>query len=182
MGTPKALLRDASGEPWLGRGVRALRDAGCGRIAVVLGAAYDDAVGLVPPGVDVVRADDWEVGMGESLRVGLRHLQGTDAAAAVVTLVDLPDVGAPVVERVLQRWSANDEPAAALVRAVYDGLPGHPVVLGREHWPGLLDTVSGDVGAQAYLTRVDVRRTVALVECADLATGRDVDRPPRGGA
>lgn len=182
MGTPKALLHDEHGESWLGRGVRVLRDGGCARVTVVLGAAYDEALRLLPPDADAVRADDWERGMGESLRAGLQHLAGTDAQAAVVSLVDLPDVDAAVVERVLDRWRARPAPAGALVRAVYDGRPGHPVVLGREHWPALLESVAGDVGAQHYLTGVDVRRSVEVVECADLATGRDVDRPPRGGA
>lgn len=181
MGAPKALLRDESGEPWLVRGVRVLLQGGCGEVVVVLGASYDEAVLLVPEDdrVAVVRAEQWQQGMGESLRAGLRHLGGTAARAAVVTLVDLPDVGAPVVDRVLVAWSRHGRASAAVVRATYEGRPGHPVVLGREHWEPLLETLSGDVGAQAYLTRHDVGRSVEDVECADLATGRDVDRPPR---
>lgn len=179
MGTPKALLRDEAGEPWLARAVRVLLQAGCDQVVVVLGASYDEALLLVPEDdrVAVVRADDWQQGMGESLRAGLLHLGGTTARAAVVTLVDLPDVGAPVVARVLEASAARAQPAAALVRATYEGRPGHPVVIGREHWEPLLETLAGDVGAQRYLTRQDVGRTVEDVECADLATGRDVDRP-----
>lgn len=179
MGGPKALLRDDTGEPWLVRAVRVLLQAGCDEVVVLLGASYEDAVRLVPDDhrVAVVRAHHWDEGMGETLRAGLRHLAGTQARAAVVTLVDLPDVGAPVVARVLEAWAAQQRPTAALVRATYGGRPGHPVVLGRDHWEPLLATVSGDVGAQRYLTRVDLRRTVEDVECADLATGRDVDRP-----
>jgi molybdenum cofactor cytidylyltransferase/nicotine blue oxidoreductase len=186
MGTPKALLRTESGQPWLHRGVTALRDGGCDAVAVVLGASYDEAVRLLPdptsPDLDVVRADDWQEGMGASLRAGLRHLLDTTAQAAVVTLVDLPDVGGEVVGRVLRTWRGHERPAAALARAVYDGRPGHPVVIGRDHWEGVLGSLAGDVGAQAYLSRVDVRRTVDLVECADLATGRDVDEPPGSGS
>jgi CTP:molybdopterin cytidylyltransferase MocA len=182
MGTPKALLRDDHDEPWLARSVRVLLQAGCDEVAVVLGASYDEALRLLPEDdrVVVVRSEHWQGGMGESLRAGLRHLTGTPALAAVVTLVDLPDVGAPVVARVLDAWGGRQQPRAALLRATYDGRPGHPVVLGRDHWEPVLETVSGDVGAQRYLTRVDVRRTVEDVECADLATGRDVDRA-RGG-
>ena len=183
MGGPKALLRDDTGEPWVSRAVRGLLQAGCDRVAVVLGASYDEAVRLVPEDeqVTVVPAVDWQQGMGESLRAGLQHLITTPARAAVVTLVDLPDVGAPVVARVLEAWAASQVPPAAVARAVYDGRPGHPVVIGREHWRPLLDAVHGDAGAQRYLTRQAVRRTVEDVECADLATGRDVDRPERAG-
>jgi CTP:molybdopterin cytidylyltransferase MocA len=88
----------------------------------------------------------------------------------VVTLVDLPDVDARVVGRLLE---LPDEPAV-LARAAYDGTPGHPVLLGRDHWAGVAATAGGDQGARAYLRA----REVLLVECGDLATGRDQDTPP----
>jgi CTP:molybdopterin cytidylyltransferase MocA len=183
MGTPKALLRTAAGEPWLTRAVRALHGGGCDGVAVVLGASYDEATALLPEDdLTVVRADAWERGMGESLRAGLARLLQTGADAAVVTLVDLPDVDAAVVARVLAAWRGHAPPRAAPLRAAYEGRPGHPVVLGRDHWPPLLDSLGGDVGAQDYLTRVDVSRSVESVECADLASGRDVDRPSGSGA
>ena len=62
---------------------------------------------------------------------------------------------------------------AALARAAYQGVPGHPVVIGRDHWRGVLDVAAGDRGARDYLAAHDH----ALVECGDLATGRDVDTP-----
>ena len=43
MGMPKALVRDDAGEPWLVRGVRALRDGGCDAVTVVLGAGAEEA-------------------------------------------------------------------------------------------------------------------------------------------
>ncbi len=118
--------------------------------------------------VDVVVAADWDEGMGASLRTGLQSLT-TDAAAALVTLVDLPDVGPEVVRRLLDRPVS----AATLARAVYDGTPGHPVLIGRDHWAGVIESAIGDQGARAYLGS----HQVELVECGDLATGRDVDGP-----
>ena len=50
-------------------------------------------------------------------------------------------------------------------------MPGHPVLLGRDHWAGVAATATGDAGARDYLRG----RDVTLVECGDLATGRDVD-------
>ena len=165
MGTPKALV-----DGWLAHGVDTLLDGGCSGVTVVLGAAVDEALALLPAGpVDHVVAEDWAEGMSASLRVGLSSLSGTDAEAAVVLLVDLPDVGAPVVSRLLGPGAGAD----ALARASYDGRPGHPVLLGRDHWDGVAATARGDEGARAYLAAHDV----ALVECGDLATGQDVDRP-----
>lgn len=169
MGRPKALVRDAAGEPWLVRGVRALRGGGCDSVTVVLGAAADDAAPLLEgTGAAVVLAEDWADGMAASLRAGLASLESSDAEVAVVSLVDLPDVGADVVRRVVGEGAGP----ATLARATYDGTPGHPVVMGRDHWRGVLETATGDRGARDYLAS----QTVALVECGDLATGHDVDR------
>lgn len=167
MGQPKALVRDADGASWLARSVEVLREAGCDPVTVVLGAEAERARSLVPDGVAVVVADDWAEGMSASLRAGLRALGDPDAV--VLSLVDLPDVTADVVRRV----AAGAGPTT-LARAVYDGAPGHPVVLGRDHWAAIADSATGDAGAKPYLAA----RDVALVECADLATGHDVDTPP----
>lgn len=168
MGTPKALVHDHDGTSWLARAVAALRDGGCDRVTVVLGAAADEArVLLAGQDVAVVVAGDWAEGMGASLRAGLAALEDLDGDAAVVTLVDLPDVGADVVRRVAGLGAGR----GVLARAAYAGEPGHPVLLGREHWAGVAASATGDRGARAYLGA----HQVAVVECGDLATGRDVD-------
>jgi len=170
MGMPKALVVGQDGAPWLSHGVTALLGGGCDGVTVVLGAAAVDAVTLVPPGpVTIVVAADWAEGMSASLRAGLAALAATDAETAVVTLVDLPDVGSDVVHRVID---LGTDPGV-LARATYDGQPGHPVLLGRDHWAGVAESASGDAGARDYLGR----HTVLEVECGDLATGKDVDRP-----
>jgi CTP:molybdopterin cytidylyltransferase MocA len=167
MGLPKALVTDERGS-WLVRGVDLLEVGGCERITVVLGADVARAGALlVDLDVTVTVADDWSEGMGASLRAGLRSLAGSTAEGALVTLVDLPDLVPQVVARVV---AAGDGPAT-LARATYDGRPGHPVLLGRDHWAGVIESAVGDQGAPAYLAT----REVTLVECGDLATGRDVD-------
>jgi molybdenum cofactor cytidylyltransferase/nicotine blue oxidoreductase len=170
MGRPKALVRDEAGEPWLVRGVRALREGGCDAVTVVLGAGADEARPLLDgTGARWVLADDWAAGMAASLRAGLTALADDDAVAVLVSLVDLPDVHADVVRRVAAR---GGDPGA-VARAAYDGVPGHPVLLGRDHWAGVLGSAAGDRGARDYLAT----RPVVLVECGDLATGRDQDTP-----
>lgn len=171
MGTPKALVVVA-GRSWLVGAIDALRAGGCDRVRVVLGASADEARALVPPGIDVTVADDWAAGMGASLSAGLDALEGSGAAAALVHLVDLPDVGAEVVRRVLARAG---EGSSVLARASYDGRPGHPVLLGRDHWEAVSEAATGDEGARSYLAA----RHTTLVECGDLAGGADVDRPPQ---
>lgn len=175
MGGPKALVRPApDGPTLLETALARLRAAGLDHVVVVVGAAAEAVAPLATAGgADAVQAEDWDEGMGASLRAGLRHLTAAapDARAALVTLVDLLDVGPDVHRRVLD--AAGPDPAAALVRATYDGRPGHPVLLGRDHWADVLDTARGDRGARRYLA---THRTRA-VECGDLATGGDADTP-----
>jgi CTP:molybdopterin cytidylyltransferase MocA len=189
MGVPKALLRDASGTTWVVRTVRVLAEAGVAEVVVVVGAAADEVRrALLHEDVRVVHADGWAEGMGASLRAGLAHLAGAADAdtaagpgdssdpghaplavdAVLVCVVDTPGLNAAVVRRVAAHARRD-----ALVRATYDGTPGHPVVLGAAHLPGIRDSAAGDVGARDYLRR----HAPVEVECADLATGTDVDHP-----
>lgn len=193
MGTPKALVPG-----WLPDSVGVLRDGGCDTVTVVLGAGAPQARALVPDDTAVVLAADWADGMGASLRAGLSALarperparslgaEGSEVAprrdpsrrrqpaeAALVHLVDLPDVTAEVVRRVLE--AASEHGCGALARAAYGGVPGHPVLLGRDHWAGVIASARGDQGARAYLKE----RDVVLVECGDLASGADQDTPSR---
>ena len=170
MGRPKALVHDERGS-WLVRGVEVLRGGGCDPVLVVLGAA-PEAADLLPDGVRAVVAEDWAEGMGASLRAGLAALESSDAEQVVVTLVDLPDLVPQVVQRLLA--AAEEAGPAALARAAYDGEPGHPVLIGRDHWPRVREVARGDRGARDLLASAEV----LLVECGDLAGGRDVDSFP----
>lgn len=161
-GKPKVLV-----DGWLDIAVRALRDGGCDDVVLVLGAADVPP----PPGVTAVTACDWDQGLSASVRTGLVQAERSQADYAVLHVVDTPDVEADVVARVLQRALTS---RAWLARACFGERPGHPVVLARQHWPGVLAGLTGDRGAGAYLGGRD---DVEHVECSDLATGRDIDEP-----
>ena len=172
MGVPKALLADDDGVPYLDRAVGTLLEGGCATVTVVLGASAPEAEDILrihgwleDEDVSVVVNDDWATGMGGSLVAGLR---ACDADAALVLLVDLPDVHDDAVAR-LAAVAATD----ALARATYGGRPGHPVVIGRDHWQGVIESAGGDSGARGYLDA----HGVLDIPCDDLATGRDLDRP-----
>ena len=181
LGRPKALMRTADGEPWVARGARLLRAAGCDHVLVVLGAAAAEATALVPAGIDILVVENWADGMGESLRQALSAaladavFEGAppadatkDADAALITLVDLPDLPLEVAARIL----ANPFDDNTLTQAVFGGLPGHPVLIGRAHLAGIIPTLVGDRGARDYL----VAHSVTEVECGDLFDGHDIDR------
>ena len=164
MGTPKALL-SAGGEPWVAIAARLLLHAGCARVVVVLGASAEDARGLLPTdaAITTITNGGWRAGMGSSLAAGLGAASGD---AALVTVVDTPQLPVAAARRVLAS-------GAPLARAVFDGRPGHPVLIARDHWTPAAATLLGDRGARAYLDA----HGVVDVECGDLYDGHDVDTP-----
>ncbi|MCP9622479.1 nucleotidyltransferase family protein [Nocardia otitidiscaviarum] len=200
-GMPKVLAEDGA---WLRGAVHALHAGGCERVYVVLGAtgpphrALDDPDDsslprwqisqthgiLIPAAAQPVWASDWAAGMSASLRAGLAavvaHPAGARAQArrigglpefVAIMPVDTPDVGPEVVARVI---AAARGAGSGLARAVFDGRPGHPVVIGRGHWAGVTVALTGKSGAASYLRE---RADMVCVTCGDVATGWDHDYP-----
>jgi CTP:molybdopterin cytidylyltransferase MocA len=174
-GGPKALRTDADGTSWLLRSMAVLRDGGCDAVFVVLGSQADRARAVITsaglnknPAITIVDAPDWEQGMGSSLRTGLLATQSASWRAALVHLVDLPDVTAEVIRRLIQQAPPGSE---TLARATYGGRPGHPVLIGRDHLESIMVGLAGDSGAKDYL----IRHGAHSVECGDLASGQDRD-------
>ncbi|MEV0323849.1 nucleotidyltransferase family protein [Streptomyces sp. NPDC050658] len=170
-GRPKALL-DHHGRPLVEHAVRVLREGGCTRVHVVLGADADLVrERAVLPGCVLIDNPDWEEGMGSSLRAGLAALRGTDAGAALVSLVDQPGIGPEAIARVRGAYRSP----STLAAAAYEGERGHPVLFGAAHWAGIEASAVGDRGARAYLK--EHAGDVVLVECGDVARAYDIDTP-----
>jgi nicotine blue oxidoreductase len=163
-GMPKALVR-YRGQLFVERAVKTLEDGGCLPVIAVLGAKAEEVRAELPD-LNAVDNPDWATGMGSSLRVGLHVLPEVDAV--IVLPVDTPGVTAEAVRRLAVRATPN-----ALLRAAYHGEPGHPVLIGRDHWAGAYELATGDAGAREYLRR----NPPELVPCEDISDGRDVDRP-----
>jgi nicotine blue oxidoreductase len=171
-GMPKALVRGDDGALWVDRALGALRAGGCAPLAVVIGAA----AAKVRAAADlrdtiIVENTGWSEGMGSSLRAGLAALGPTGAAAVVVMLVDTPKITADAVSAVAA-YTGRD----ALAVATYAGHDGHPVLLGRDHWPGIVEVAEADKGARAYLRRHPDE--VLRVPCDAVSDGTDIDTPP----
>lgn len=168
-GLPKALARTDDGTPWVARIAGALAAGGCDEVGVLLGARADEALPLVPSACDVAVVTDWGHGVSATVRRALRDAAGSTAEALLVVPVDVPGLPASVCRRII----ASATGPASLVRAGFDGMPGHPVLIGHEHWAGLAAAVTGDRGAGPFLAA----RGALVVECGDLWDGVDVDRP-----
>jgi CTP:molybdopterin cytidylyltransferase MocA len=172
-GMPKTLV-EYGGSLLVERAVRTAR-AVCDPVLVVLGAQAVEVWRRADlDGATVLANGDWESGMASSLRTGLEGLRGWPGRidAALVTLVDMPGMTPEALERVVA-LAAPD----ALAIATYDGIRGHPVLLGREHWAGVVQTATGDEGARRYLAAHEVTE----VDCTGLADPLDLDVPPQPG-
>jgi len=169
-GMPKALV-EYEGSLLVERAVRTAR-AVCDPVLVVLGAQAADVWQRADlTGATVLANADWDTGMASSLRTGLDGLRGWPEVidAALVLLVDMPGM----TPAALRRMTGAAGPGALAV-ATYDGVRGHPVLLGREHWAGVAATATGDEGARRYLAA----RAVTEVDCTGLADPADLDVPP----
>ncbi len=175
-GRPKALV-ELNGQTLAERGVLLLRTGGADPVLVVTGAAE-----VRLPGTHTVYNPDWRTGMGSSLRTALRALESppepgqaadlpAGVAAVVVALADQPLVGAEAVARLIAAYRRG----ASVAVAAYAGQPRNPVLLAREHWPGVIASATGDAGARPFLrAHADL---VTLVECGDTGRPDDIDTP-----
>ncbi len=163
-------LAELDGIPLLEHAIRAVEAVpAIERIVVVLGARADE----IRAGVDFGAAQsivcaDWAEGQAASLRCAIAAV--ADADAAVLTLGDMPRITPQVIARFADL--AAEHGSGARARAVYEGRPGHPVVLGSTYFP-LVAQLSGDVGARDVLKRIGA----SAIECSHLCSAADVDTP-----
>lgn len=170
MGRPKPLL-EAGDRTFIRTILHALRDAG-----------VPDAVVVVRPGQPLViqeveasgfgravintRADEGQL---SSLLAGLEAIDRPGVEAVLVTLVDVPLVGAAAIRALLARAAASEAP---ILRAVHDGAHGHPVIFKRRLFDALR-TADPTVGAKAVVRAAGVED----VEVNDAGAVEDVDTP-----
>ncbi|MFB7876586.1 NTP transferase domain-containing protein [Nocardia sp. NPDC056064] len=171
-GKPKVLAENGA---WLRNAVGALREGGCDPVVVLLGATGPDPATVdLPPGVEWRWVADWASGLGATVRAGLRAAADAGTEFVAFLPVDIPDIDAEVVARVLAAARANE---SGLARAVFHNTPGHPTVIKNKHWEAISAVAVGDRGGGSYL---GTRQDMVCVTCDDLATGTDRDFPEVG--
>jgi len=135
MGRTKALLPlGSSGETFLQRIVRVLRDGGADAVVVVIGGDAEAVRGSLPSDdaqISAVENPRYEEGQLSSLLVGLAAVEQRydNPEAVMMTLVDLPLISEATVRAVREAFLAN--PGAPLVRPRRGGRYGHPVIFNR---------------------------------------------------
>ena len=132
MGSPKALLPDLDGRPFVTRIVRTLHEAGLTDVVIVTGTQHDAIDAAVAAdglysGVRIVRNEEPARGQLSSIWTALDSCP-PEAEGLLMTLVDVPMVAAATVRAVVDAWRNTRAP---VVRPIVAGRRGHPVLFDR---------------------------------------------------
>lgn len=169
MGRDKALL-EYRGKTFLENIVETLRAAGIARILVVLGHHADRVRRRVDLGsLDVVLNAEYALGQTSSLQAGLRALGEPAPAALLLCLVDHPAVSVETIRKLIRQFQASRDP---VIVPCFQGRHGHPVLIGRELFPPLLELGSGE-GADRVVHQY--RPRTKFIEVPDPGILLDVD-------
>ncbi len=181
LGQPKQLLR-WQGQSLLRRAATTALEAGLSPVVVVVGSGSETMTPeLNGLGVTIAVNPDWEIGMGSSLRTGLRKL--TEIAfpdGVIVLLCDQPLVTSAHLRTLVTQYATAPRPAAvAAVASEYaDGVLGPPTLLAAALFPALL-ALEGAHGARVVIQKLppeSVLRVSFPEGAADIDTVADWGR------
>lgn len=156
MGTPKQLLQ-FDGQTFLRRAVSVALGGGCRPVIVVTGAhAAASRENLRELDVQEVENQQWESGIGSSVRVGIKAVIAANPAtiAVVLMLCDQPFVTREIIAALV---AAHLETGRSIVASRYEGSYGVPALFARAHFAELM-ALEGAAGAkqiiQSHLPKV----------------------------
>ncbi len=141
---PKQLL-PLAGKPLLQHTIDNVRRSGVDEVVLVLGFAAESVLQQIrTDGVRVIVNQEFEHGMGTSLRAGIAAV-GPSVRAAFAVLADQPFVRPETLDRMIAYHTEN---GAQITIPIYKGFRGNPVLLDRSVFPEVMG-LSGDVGCRA---------------------------------
>lgn len=172
MGPDNKLLQIVRGKPMVRHAVEAQLASRAAPVIVVTGhqrAEVEAALG----GLDVrlIHNPDFAAGLAGSVKAGLAALP-PETPGVVVSLGDMPNVTAAVIDRLAQVFAEQGE--ALAVAPTLFGQRGNPVLLARELFAAVA-RLSGDQGARRLL--YEAGEAVIDVPFDDPAIALDVDTP-----
>ncbi|MBE3595667.1 MAG: nucleotidyltransferase family protein [Hydrogenibacillus sp.] len=173
MGRPKQWL-PLGGKPLFRHSVEAAVHAGLDPVILVAGGDAERMIRAVADlPVEVIDNPDFRQGMSTSLKRGIRAVQGR-ADACLILLADQPFVSRSLIDALRDAYQAHRAHGTKIVRPVFQGIPGHPVLVDASLFP-YYETLEGDVGGKAILERF--REAMVLLPWDDRRAGVDVDTP-----
>jgi molybdenum cofactor cytidylyltransferase len=169
---PTKLVAKLDGKPIVRRVVEAALAAKASPVVVVTGYARESVEATVADcDVELVFNPKFASGLASSLSVGLFAVP-SDVLGALVLLGDMPEVGAPLIDALIDAFLARKD--ALAVVPLREGRRGNPVLLGRELFERAT-RLTGDEGARRLIGALGDR--VVEVEASDAGVTLDIDTP-----
>jgi len=177
LGQPKQLLI-YQGQTLLRRAAETAVTAAAGApVVVVTGALHEELLlELAGLPVEVVRCAAWELGMGASLKVGLKRLEELQQPlrAVAVMLCDQPFVTPTLLHQLAETHHRTHQP---IVAAEYAAIRGVPVFFGADALPLLVELPNAAGAGQLLKRHAELVATVPFPEGST-----DVDTPEQYAA
>ena len=170
---PTKLVAKLDGKPIVRRVVEAALAAKARPIVVVTGYARDSVgVAIADLDVDVAFNPKFATGLASSLSVGLSAMP-RDVLGALVLLGDMPQVGAPLIDALIDAFLARKDALAAV--PLREGRRGNPVLLSQKLFERAM-RLTGDEGARKLIGALSASELVE-VEAPDMGVTFDIDTP-----
>jgi molybdenum cofactor cytidylyltransferase len=172
-GDPTKLVAKLDGKPIVRRVVEAALAAKARPIVVVTGYARESVEAAIAD-CDVRLAFNLKFasGLASSLSLGLSAIP-RDVVGALVLLGDMPQVGAPLIDALIDAFLARKDALAAV--PLHEGQRGNPVLLSQKLFERAM-RLTGDEGARRLIGALGASELVE-VEAQDVGVTFDVDTP-----
>ena len=151
MGQSKQMLL-IKDEPLLRRTVRTALSTNGGNIIVVLGSVYEEHLPMISDmPVDIVHNEQWDKGIGSSLKAGLRYIVNSELAEALMILVcDQAFVTGEYLDKLINAYRKHTQSSTTIVASKYGNTVGVPAIFDKVHFDELL-ALEDDKGAKKVI-------------------------------
>ena len=170
---PTKLVAKLDGKPIVRRVVEAALAAKARPIVVVTGYARESVEAAIA-GLEIGLAFNprFASGLASSLSVGLSAMP-RGIVGALVLLGDMPRIGAPLIDALIDAFLARKDALAAV--PLREGQRGNPVLLSQRLFERAM-RLTGDEGARRLIGALSAGELVE-VEAPDMGVTSDIDTP-----
>ncbi len=154
MGKPKQLL-SWGGSTLLGNAIDQATKSKATKVFVILGAQFEKIKkSITQSWVTILKNNDWEMGMGNSIACGVRQIQTQGFDAVLIMLIDQPQVDTAFLNKLMTVFAKGQH---RIVATSYHKGAGVPAIFDKSYF-NQLTSLKGEKGGkqliQEHLTEV----------------------------
>lgn len=173
MGGPKLFL-PYKGKPLFLQAVETAVSSGLDPVILVVGKFEEQFREYIPSKhVSILKNDEYQSGMGSSLKHGINRLKG-NAIAAFVFLADQPFIPSIVPLEIMKQYKQERSKGYLIFQPKYMEKEGHPVLFDADLFDEFRD-LQGDIGGRHIIRKHQDQ--LKVVSFQNPFWGLDVDTP-----